>query len=102
MSHPNPEAEPAGAASPEPDQAPLGAGFDFTDPNSSLAPYYLRASHVIAAVMFLLAVLYLNTQTLAHPSLWGHLALGCWTTDQGRLPAGDPFTPFAAPGRPTS
>src|SRR5262249_10553199 len=102
MSHPNPEAEPVGAATPEPEDAPLGAGFNFTDPNSPLAPYYLRASHVVAAGMVALALVILTFQPLTHPSVWEHLALGRWTTKHGRLPQGDPFTPFAAPDRPNS
>ncbi|MBI1914037.1 MAG: hypothetical protein HYS12_04775 [Planctomycetes bacterium] len=102
MNPPNPEAEPAGAAKPEPADAPLGAGFDFTDPNSPLAPYYLRASHVVAAGLLAFALLYLSAQPLVHPAVWGHLALGRWTAEHGSLPHGDPFTPFAAPDRPVS
>jgi hypothetical protein len=62
----------------------------------------LRASHVVAAGLLALALFVLSIPALDYSSVWGHLALGRWTVEQGKLPHGDPFTPFAAPDRPTS
>jgi hypothetical protein len=73
----------------------LGAGFDFTDPRSPLAPYYLRASHVAAVAFLSLVFLLINYARLWHTDIWGHLKFGQWMIDHGRLPARDPLCPFA-------
>jgi hypothetical protein len=75
----------------------IGAGIDFTDPNSPLAPYYLRTSDVVA-VAFLAAVFFLlNLVPLWHTDVWGHLANGRWIAANRRLPDRDVLSPFADP-----
>jgi hypothetical protein len=80
---------------PEKDPEPLGAGFDFTDPNSPLAPYYLRAGHVVAVVLLALLFLLYNFVPVFHTDIWGHLKFGKWMIDHGALPDHEPFSPFA-------
>ncbi len=73
----------------------VGAGIDFADPNSPLAPYYLRASHVAAVALLCAVFVLLNFAPLWHTDIWGHLKFGQWIVNQGRLPERDPFCPFA-------
>lgn len=82
--------------------APLGAGFDFTDPNSPLAAYYLRAAHLAAvALLGLVALLYggaaglYGGEPLWHTDVWGHLKFGEWMVANRALPDREPFCPFA-------
>jgi hypothetical protein len=78
-----------------PEEAPLGAGIDFTDPNSPLAPYYLRASHVVAAVLVGLLVFVYSLLPLWHTDVWGHLKFGKWMAEHHALPSTEPFSKFA-------
>jgi hypothetical protein len=73
------------------DQAPLGAGIDFSDPNSPLAPFYCRASHVCAAALLGLVFVFFSFVPLWHTDIWGHLSYGRWMVENGRLPAQEPF-----------
>ncbi len=90
--------------SPKPDPTPaddapteLGAGIDWADPNSPLAPYYLQASHLVAVGLLGLILFFHSALVprLWHTDLWGHLHFGRWIVEQGRLPEREPFTPYA-------
>src|SRR5215468_415389 len=76
----------------------LGAGIDFTDPNSPLAKWYCRGSHVVAALIFAAIFIILNFAPLWHTDIWGHLKFGQWIVQQARLPEREPFCPFATEG----
>ncbi len=91
---PSVTAPPAAPSEPElpPDEmVQIGAGIDFTDPNSPLAPYYLRATDVAAAA-FLTMVFSLITLSipLYHTDIWAHLRFGEEIV-QGRWPQHEPF-----------
>jgi hypothetical protein len=49
--------------------APLGAGIDFSDPNSPLARYYCRSSHVAAAVVLGLIFVFFGFVPLWHTDI---------------------------------
>ena len=63
----------------EPDEELIvvGAGLDLADPNSPLAPFYLRGSHVVLAVL-LTAFFAVFTQIVPvwHTDVWAHLRFG--------------------------
>jgi hypothetical protein len=73
----------------------VGAGIDFTDPNSPLARYYLRAGHVLAVAVLAAVFVLLNHVRLWHTDVWGHLKFGERLLDTRQFPAGEPFSPFA-------
>lgn len=87
---------------PEPqDEIPIGAGLDFTDPNSPLAKYYLRSSHVVATVLLVGTFIILNRVPLWHTDIWGHLAFGRATVQNGWPIATEPFCAgFSDPAAP--
>lgn len=73
---------------------PVGAGIDWSDPNSPLAPVYLRTVQVLA-VAFLLALFAISTQfPLWHTDIWGHVRYGQWMVEHGRIPDREPFCPW--------
>jgi hypothetical protein len=74
----------------------LGAGINFTDPNSPLAPYYLQTSHVAAAAVLGFLFLLLNFMALWHTDIWGHMKFGKWMVENGRLPERELFADLAA------
>jgi hypothetical protein len=86
---------PAEPPAPAEDTLFIGAGFDFADPHSPLARFYLRPVHVAAVAVLGLLFLLLNHVPLWHTDVWGHLKFGEWVVQHGRLPDGDPFCPFA-------
>jgi hypothetical protein len=73
------------------DVVQVGAGIDFTDPNSPLAPFYMRVTDVVAAA-FLAIVFSLMTQAVPihHTDVWAHLRFGEEIV-QGRWPQHEPF-----------
>ncbi len=75
----------------------VGAGLDFSAPDSPLAPYYLRASHVAAVGMCAVVFLLLCFVPLWHTDIWGHLKFGEWIVAHGELAESDPLCPFADP-----
>ena len=80
----------------DPMDRPVGAGIDFTDPNSPLAPLYLTTTGVIAvAALGALLVLY-SYLPMHHTDVWGHLKLGRWMADNRRLPIPEPSSPYTA------
>jgi hypothetical protein len=86
---------PADGPDPRPEGLAIGAGFDFADPDSVLAPLYLRASAVTAVALLTGVFLLINYAPLWHTDIWGHLKFGQWMVQNGRLPERDPFCPFA-------
>src|SRR3712207_1260895 len=69
----------------------VGAGIDFTDPNSPLAPLYFRVSHVLAIVLLALTFVLLTWVPVYHTDVWGHLRFGEEIVRQRRLPEREPF-----------
>jgi hypothetical protein len=69
----------------------VGAGFDLSDPNSALAPFYCRTSHVVL-VGFLAA--FFTVFTLCpvwYTDVWAHLRFGQEIVRQCELPKHEPF-----------
>lgn len=75
--------------------APLGAGIDFTDPNSPLAPYYLRTADVVGILLICLSVTFFGSLRLWHSDIWGHVLFGEWILKNQALPDHEPFTPYS-------
>src|SRR6266446_1409537 len=74
----------------------LGAGIDFADPNSRLAPLYLRKCHVVAVVILALVFVLMSYLQVWHTDLWGHLRFGEYIVQQRQLPQHEMFSgPFA-------
>ena len=73
----------------------IGAGLDFSDPNSPLAPYYLQTSHIVAVGMGAMVFVFLCFVPLWHTDIWAHLKFGQWILQHGRLPDADPFCFFS-------
>jgi hypothetical protein len=78
----------------DPMDRPLGSGIDFTDPNSPLAPYYMRAMDVFAVFILGLVFLLYSSLPLHHTDVWAHLKLGQWIVDHRCLPVHEPFSPY--------
>jgi hypothetical protein len=89
---------PQDSADAQADGMAVGAGIDFTDPNSALAPFYLRASQVTAVAILAVVFVLLNYAPLWHTDIWGHLKFGQWIVQHARLPERDPFCPYATEG----
>src|SRR5262245_58034728 len=75
-------------------ESPLGAGFDLANPNIPLARYYLRSSHVLAAVIVAVVALLYCQLLLWHSDIWGHLAFGRWMSEHRTLLEHEPSNPF--------
>ncbi|MDW8266099.1 MAG: hypothetical protein RMJ52_12300 [Gemmataceae bacterium] len=73
----------------------LGAGIDFTDPNSPLAPWYFQTSHVCAGLLLLCVGLFAALFPVWHTDIWAHMKFGEWIWTHGRLPSHEPFSSFA-------
>src|SRR5206468_3465394 len=78
----------------------VGAGLDFTSPDSPLAPYYLRASDVLAVVLLGFVFMLLCLTPLWHTDVWGHLCFGRWIASHGPWVPGGLFCPFADANSP--
>ena len=75
----------------------VGSGIDFSDPNSRLAPFYLRTTSVIfAGVLAFLTALY-SQQSLHYTDVWVHLKHGSYIAATGKITGPDPFSPFTDP-----
>jgi len=73
-----------------------GSGIDFADPNSPLAPLYLRASQVVAVSLIVGIFLFFSLlPPLFHTDFWGHLKYGEWIVQHGTLPSAEPFSAYA-------
>jgi hypothetical protein len=86
---------PADSSGSEPELPPLGAGIDFTDPSSPLAPYFLQASHVIAAAVLAFVFWLASVRPVGHSDVWGHLTMGQGVVEEGRLDGPEWFPHFA-------
>jgi len=75
----------------------VGSGIDFSDPNSKLAPYYLRTTSVIFAGAIALILALYSQQSLYYTDVWVHLKHGSFIAETGKLTGPDPFSPFADP-----
>ena len=79
---------------------PLGAGIDWTDPNSPLARWYFSSAGVIAAVLLGIALYLLSAMPLMHTDFWSHLKYGEWIVTHRRIPEVEPLCPFTDKERP--
>src|SRR5262249_42800580 len=84
-----PSADPC--AEDEDDAVALGADVDFADPNSPLAPLYLRTSHVVAALFLGTVFVLLSHLRVWHTDVWAHLRFGQEMVQTGRLPDRETF-----------
>lgn len=84
----------------DPTDAPLGAGIDFTDPNSKLAPLYATATGVLAVLVIGAAFVLYSYKPLVHTDVWTHLAHGRWVVEQRQLPEHEPLNPFTDKSTP--
>jgi|GEM_PF-890702 hypothetical protein len=77
-----------------PDTLSVGAGIDFSDPNSPLAPLYLKTVHLLA--IGLLGFIFVVTSwfPLWHTDVWGHLKYGQWMVEHRQIPDREPFCPW--------
>src|SRR5207253_1629684 len=73
----------APAARPEPR---IGAGIDFSDPHSPLAPFYLRTPHVVAVAAVLAVFVFGTRVPLWHTDVWGHVKYGEWMVQNRAIP----------------
>ena len=73
------------------EEEPLGAGIDFADPNSRLAPWYLRPSHVVAAAVLAFLFCFMTYFPVWHTDLWAHLRFGETIAQTGHLPEHEAF-----------
>src|SRR5437660_865097 len=72
----------------------LGAGIDWSDPNSPLAPYYLTNSGVVVAAVLGLTVILFAIFPLNHTDFWSHLKYGEWIAANRALPEREPLGEF--------
>ncbi len=82
------------------DGGPLGAGIDWTDPHSPLAPLYLTRGGILAAVILGLAFFLLSLPPLWHTDFWVHLKYGEWIVSHRSLPSYEPLSPFTDKTKP--
>jgi hypothetical protein len=78
----------------EKEPSPLGAGFDFSDPNSPLAPFYLRTTHLLAIALLGMVFVFVSHRPLWHTDVWGHVRYGQWMVEHGAIPEREPFCPW--------
>ena len=71
--------------------AVLGAGIDFTDPNSPLAPLYLRGSHVLFVTFLAVLFAWATHWPVFHTDVWAHLRFGEAIVKTRALPAHEDF-----------
>lgn len=93
-----------GPAAPEPAEQPVetpgaepfavGAGIDFSDPNSPLAPIYLRTTHILAIALLGMIFVYVSHVPLWHTDVWGHVRYGQWMVEHRAIPDREPFCPW--------
>jgi hypothetical protein len=95
-----PKAEPVPAAPPPPARAEgaeeelivVGAGLDLSDPNSPLAPLYLRTSHVVLAGLLAAFFAAFTHFPVHHTDVWAHLRFGQEIVRHRALPRHEPFS----------
>ena len=72
----------------------VGAGIDFSDPNSPLAPFYLRTWGVVACGLLALIFVIVGLFPLWHTDVWAHVKFGEWIAAHRALPEHEPFSPW--------
>lgn len=72
----------------------IGAGIDFSDPNSPLAPFYLKTVHIVAIAFLGLIFIVSSVFPLWHTDVWGHIRYGQWMVENRAIPEGEPFCPW--------
>lgn len=93
----NPAPAPDGSSPPEittddEGYAVIGAGIDFTDPNSPLAPFYMQVSHVLLVAFLALVFAAVSLAVpVWHTDVWAHLRFGEEIVRNRALPAHEPF-----------
>ena len=77
-----------------PETVSIGAGIDFSDPHSPLAPFYLKTVHLVA--IGFLGFIFVATSwfPLWHTDVWGHLKYGQWMVEHRQIPDREPFCPW--------
>lgn len=75
-------------------ERPLGAGIDWSDPNSRLAPFYFAASGLLITALLAAVYLFYSFVPLNHTDVWVHLKYGERIVQIGHLPDAEPFSPF--------
>jgi hypothetical protein len=70
----------------------LGAGFDFSDPNSRLARFYSRTGHIIAAVFIAAVFVFMTYVRVWHTDVWAHLRFGEYMATTRQLPEREMFS----------
>src|SRR5262245_22031974 len=80
------------APEPHEEEFTLGAGIDFADPHSPLAPLYLHTSHVVAAIALAVLFVLATWVQVWHTDVWAHLRFGEYMVQNGRLPTREMFS----------
>jgi hypothetical protein len=76
----------------ETEDVPLGAGFDWSDPNSPLARFYLTRGHLAAVGFLALVFVVLSHFPVWHTDVWGHLRFGESIVQNRQLPRHETFS----------
>lgn len=76
------------------ESTPVGAGFDFSDPKSPLAPFYLRTTHLLAIALLGFVFVFISHLHLWHTDVWGHVRYGQWMVEHRAIPDREPFCPW--------
>ncbi len=76
----------------EAEEFTLGAGLNLADPNSPLARFYLRGSHVLGALGLALLFIWFTHLPVWHTDVWAHLRFGEYIVTQGKLPEREMFS----------
>jgi hypothetical protein len=97
--------EPPSDGSHQQEQSPyyggtLGAGIDWSDPNSRLAPFYFSTAGVVATVLLGVAFYLLSVMPLMHTDFWSHLKYGEWIVTHRTIPTIEPLCPYTDKERP--
>ncbi len=82
------------------DGGELGAGIDWSDPNSPLAPYYFSTGGVVAVAVLGLAFFLFSSIPLWHTDFWAHLKYGEWIVANRALPDVEPLNPWTDQQKP--
>jgi hypothetical protein len=82
------------AHSPTSEPEIVGAGIDFSDPNSPLAPFYLKSSHLLAIAVLGFVFVFVSHVPLWHTDVWGHVKYGQWMVEHRAIPNREPFCPW--------
>lgn len=90
----NPEQQPDDPPLSAYEGGPLGAGIDWADPDSRLAPLYFSAGGVGAVALLGLAFFLFSVAPLGHTDFWAHLKYGEWLAANRALPDREPLSPF--------